>query len=240
MLNYCHPFERRIFLCGGGGEEGVVFRDTLFSKYPRQVWKCGSSCFFPLISLIFWIYWVGQKVCFENPNELFGQPSISTLSHRSNGYGQPQEISVFVLGVAFRGGWDKEIKSWSLKGKENMNYIVYGLYSQWNSPSQNTGVGSCSLLHGIFPTQESNLGLPALQADSLPAEPPGKPKNTEVSSLSLLQGIFPAQELNWGLLHCRWIFFFFYQLSYQGIPQERKSWSLKGEEKPKPKAFFTG
>ena len=28
---------------------------------------------------------------------------------------------------------------------------------------------------------------PALQADSLPAEPPGKPKNTEVGSLSLLQ-----------------------------------------------------
>ena len=74
MLNYCRPFERRILLCGGGGEEGVVFRDTFFSKYPRQVWKCGSSCFFPLISLIFWIYWVGQKVCFENPNELLANP----------------------------------------------------------------------------------------------------------------------------------------------------------------------
>ena len=41
----------------------------------------------------------------------------------------------------------------------------------------------------------------ALQADSLPAEPPGKPKNTGIDSLSLLQGIFPTQELNWGLLH---------------------------------------
>ena len=29
----------------------------------------------------------------------------------------------------------------------------------WNSPGQNTGVGSLSLLHGIFPTQESNPGL---------------------------------------------------------------------------------
>ena len=36
------------------------------------------------------------------PKSLFGV--ISTLSHRSNGYGQPQEISVFVLEVAFRGG----------------------------------------------------------------------------------------------------------------------------------------
>ena len=33
------------------------------------------------------------------------------------------------------------------------------LYSQWNSPGQNTGVGSCSLLQGIFPTQGSNPGL---------------------------------------------------------------------------------
>ena len=34
------------------------------------------------------------------------------------------------------------------------------LYSPWNSPGQNTGVGSHSLLEGIFPTQGSNPGLP--------------------------------------------------------------------------------
>ena len=34
----------------------------------------------------------------------------------------------------------------------------YGLYSHWNSLGQNTGVGSCSLLWGIFPTQGSNPG----------------------------------------------------------------------------------
>jgi len=32
--------------------------------------------------------------------------------------------------------------------------------SPWNSPGQNTGVGSCSLLQRIFPTQGSNPGLP--------------------------------------------------------------------------------
>ena len=32
--------------------------------------------------------------------------------------------------------------------------------SPWNSPGQNTGVGSLSLLQGIFPTQGSNPGLP--------------------------------------------------------------------------------
>ena len=36
----------------------------------------------------------------------------------------------------------------------------HGLYTPWNSPGQNTGVGSLSLLQGIFPTQESNPGLP--------------------------------------------------------------------------------
>ena len=33
------------------------------------------------------------------------------------------------------------------------------LHSPWNSPGQNTGVGSLSLLQGIFPTQGSNPGL---------------------------------------------------------------------------------
>ena len=44
-----------------------------------------------------------------------------------------------------------------------------------NSPGQNTGVGSLSLLQGIFSTQESSWGLSHYGADSLPAEPPGKP-----------------------------------------------------------------
>ena len=35
----------------------------------------------------------------------------------------------------------------------------HGLYSPWNSPGQNIGVGSLSLLQGIFPNQGSNLGL---------------------------------------------------------------------------------
>ena len=35
-----------------------------------------------------------------------------------------------------------------------------GLYSPWNSLGQNIGVGSLSLLQGIFPTQGLNPGLP--------------------------------------------------------------------------------
>ena len=50
-----------------------------------------------------------------------------------------------------------------------------------------------------FPSPEDlpNPGIeprsPSLQADSLPSEPPGKPKNTGVGSLSLLQQIFLTQ-----------------------------------------------
>ena len=53
-----------------------------------------------------------------------------------------------------------------LDGKESESRSVisnslrlHGLYSPWNSPGQNSGVGSCSLLQGIFPTQGSNPGL---------------------------------------------------------------------------------
>ena len=40
----------------------------------------------------------------------------------------------------------------------------HGLYGPWNSPGQNTGVGSLS-----------NPGSPVLEADYLPAEPQRKP-----------------------------------------------------------------
>ena len=64
-----------------------------------------------------------------------------------------------------------------------------------------------------------------IAADSLPSEPPGKPKNTGVGSLSLLQGIFLTQESNQSLLQCGQIL---YQLSYQGSPRYKR-W-LMGKE----------
>ena len=78
-----------------------------------------------------------------------------------------------------------------------------------DSPGKNTGVGC----HALLQRESSQPRSPALQTDSLLAEPPWKPKNTDVGSLSLLQGIFLTQESKWGLLHGRQIL---YQLSYQG------------------------
>ena len=48
--------------------------------------------------------------------------------------------------------WSRSVVSDSLRPR--------GLYSPRNSPGQDTGVGSHSLLQGIFPTQGSNPGLP--------------------------------------------------------------------------------
>ena len=35
----------------------------------------------------------------------------------------------------------------------------HGLYNPWNSPGENTGAGSLSLIQAIFPTQELNQDL---------------------------------------------------------------------------------
>ena len=57
-----------------------------------------------------------------------------------------------------------------------------GLYSPRNPPGQNTGVGSLFPSPGDLHNPGTEPRSPALQADSLPAEPQGKP-NTRVGSL---------------------------------------------------------
>ena len=117
------------------------------------------------------------------------------------------------------GGWWPNFWNSPVKSESESRSVVsdclrpHGLYSPWNSPGQNTGVDSLSLLQGIFPTQGWNPGLPHCRQIFLPAEPQWKPKNTGVGNLSLLQWIFLTQESNQGLLHCRQIL---YQLSYEG------------------------
>ena len=51
----------------------------------------------------------------------------------------------------------------------------HGLYSPWNSPGQTTGVGSLSLLQGIFPTQGLNPGLPHCRQILYPLSHKGSP-----------------------------------------------------------------
>ena len=61
-------------------------------------------------------------------------------------------------------------------------------------------------------SQPRNLNqISSIAADSLPAEPQGKPKKTGMGSLSFLQQICLTQISNWGLPHCRWILYHIYQ-----------------------------
>ena len=56
----------------------------------------------------------------------------------------------------------------------------------WDSPGKNIRVGSHSLFQGIFQSQKS-------KADSLPTEPPGKPKDLILcAKLSLYSNFFPG------------------------------------------------
>ena len=55
----------------------------------------------------------------------------------------------------------------------------HGLCHLWNSPGQNTEVGSFSLLQGIFPTQGSNQGLPHCKQILYQLSHKGSPKILE-------------------------------------------------------------
>ena len=72
--------------------------------------------------------------------------------------------------------------------------LVDSLLSELSGMPKNTGVGSLSPLHGIFPTQEYEPESPELQADYLTAELPGKlclkytiPQNSDSTGLERIQ-----------------------------------------------------
>ena len=69
-----------------------------------------------------------------------------------------------------------------------------------NSPGKKTGVGCHLLRQGIFAAQGLNPGLPSLQADSLPSQPPGKPLLRAGSSMQNFEDTFTCFQLvkdNW-------------------------------------------
>ena len=75
-------------------------------------------------------------------------------------------------------------------------------YNPWNSPGQNTGVGSHPLLQGIFPNPGIKPRSPALQVDSLPAESHGKPYISDIYGIcfSLSDFTLYGQSLGLNLL----------------------------------------
>ena len=88
----------------------------------------------------------------------------------------------------------------------------HGLYSPWNSPGQNTGVSSLSLLQGIFPTQGLNPGLPDCRQILYQLSHKGSPRILEWVA-------YPNPDSNRDFLHCRQIL---HQLSYHGSLWRRR------------------
>ena len=74
---------------------------------------------------------------------------------------QKKSISAMHLPLAGgRSNFSHVLGRWSESPSVVSNSLrPHGLYSPWNSPGQNAGVGSLSFLQGIFPTQGSNSGL---------------------------------------------------------------------------------
>ena len=64
----------------------------------------------------------------------------------------------------------------------------HGLYGPWHSPGQNTGVGSCSLLQGLFPTQGLNPGLPHCRWILYQLSPQGSPRILEWAAYPFSRG----------------------------------------------------
>ena len=74
------------------------------------------------------------------------------------------------------------------------------LYSPWNSPSQNTGMSSLSLLQGIFPIQGSNPGFPHCRWILYQLSHKGSPKIQVWVAYSCSSRSF--QPSNWTRLSC--------------------------------------
>ena len=99
----------------------------------------------------------------------------------------------------------------------------HGLYSSWNSPGQNAGVGSLFLLQGTLPTQGSNPGLPHCRWILYQLSHRGHPRMLEQVAYPFCRGSsWPG--IKPGLLHYEHVL---YQVSYQGS-------SLRMDTGPKP------
>ena len=73
----------------------------------------------------------------------------------------------------------------------------HGLYTPWNFAGQNTGVGSLSLLQGIFPAQRSNPGLPNSRWILYQLSHKGSPRILEWVACSFSSGSSQPRNPTW-------------------------------------------
>ena len=68
-------------------------------------------------------------------------------------------------------------------------FVSARLLCPWDFPGNSTGVGWHFLLQGILPDPGIEPGSPALQADALTSDPPGKPRISPHWPLSILSSL---------------------------------------------------
>ena len=136
------------------GEILIIVWKSCVSKRSQGSWSAGTPACHqmeftdsPTLGL-----WGAQhsSLCYKGPNPTHEGSTLMT---------QPHERPHFpTLSHGFR------LQCMKLGERESRSVVSdslwpHGLYSPWKSPGQNTGVGSLSLLQGIFPTQGSSPGL---------------------------------------------------------------------------------
>ena len=136
------------------GEILIIVWKSCVSKRSQGSWSAGTRACHqmeftdsPTLGL-----WGAQhsSLCYKGPNPTHEGSTLMT---------QPHERPHFpTLSHGFR------LQCMKLGERESRSVVSdslwpHGLYSPWKSPGQNTGVGSLSLLQGIFPTQGSSPGL---------------------------------------------------------------------------------
>ena len=80
---------------------------------------------------------------------MISQTLLFPTATPNNNHGAKNPVSVLVMSQ-----WSES------RSVASDSLWPHGLHSPWNSPGQNTGVGSLSLRQGIFPTQGWYPGLP--------------------------------------------------------------------------------
>ena len=111
-----------------------------------------------------------------------------------------------------------------LKESESESYSAmsdslqpHGLYSPWNSPGQNTGVGNHTLLQRIFPTQGSSPGLLHCRQILCQLSHQGSPRRLEWVAYPFSSGSsWPRNQT--GVSCIAGFYQLSYQLSYQASP----------------------
>ena len=83
------------------------------------------------------------------------------------------------------------------------SFRPHELYSPWNSPGQDTGMGSLSLLQGIFPTQGLNPGLPLCRQILYQLSHKGSPRILEWVACPFSRESSRPRHPTRGLLRCR-------------------------------------